>query len=330
MILLIYNEALDKLSCNSILKIFKDLKLYRNDVLVYKVFINVPSAIKRYRNEIMSIIKKNKIKLIFCVWTYLANRRDLELNHCIPQTINMINHLNDWNLGIKILCHTHDFFWRLKQYEKLNNINNYIEIGFKDQIELFTNKNNKIYEISHCATNNFIKEFNKNPINKILLSGGIHQIYPERTNFHNYAEKNVDKIYIKKHPGYFNQDNKYPDELNSYIACFYSSINVEELENNRIILAKAFEIPATGSLLLAHDSCKDSLARVGFIENINCMFINENNYDSIIDYILDEKNRSKIDEIRKNGQELVLKNHMENNRISEINQILDNIMNETN
>jgi hypothetical protein len=324
MILLIYNEVIDNLSCNSILKMFRDLQIYRNDVIVYKVFIHVPSAIKKYKNDITEIIKKNNIKLIFCVWSYL------KINKCIPQTINMINHLNNWNLGIKILYHTHDFFWCLKKYENLNNINNCIEIGFKDQIELFTNKNNKIYEILHCATNSFIKEFNKNPINKILLSGGIDIVqYPERKNFYDYSKKNINIIY-KKHPGYFNQDNKYPDELNSYIACFYSSINVEELKNNRIILAKAFEIPATGSLLLAHESCKDSLTRVGFIENINCMFINEDNYDSVIDYILDEKNRSKIDEIRKNGQELVLKNHMENHRISEINKILDNIMNETN
>jgi phosphotransferase system IIB component len=298
----------------------KNLNIYRNDVIIYKINNYNNIIINKYLKDILSLIESKKIKIIFCVWTYFLIKNTLSLHH------NLITHLDKLNLKIKTLCHVHDFFTVLRNYSNLNNINNFLEIGFKEQISIFSGKKN-IYEIMHCATKNFIKTFNNSPINKIFLSGDINKVaYSHRNNFHKYYLQNKSKIDYKQHPGQLIKDDNYPDELNSYIACFYSSRDVKELEDNMIILAKAFEIPATGSLLLAHESCKNSLLKVGFIENINCMFINENNYDKVIDYILDKNNRYEIDEIRKKGQELILKNHTEDNRINEINKILDNIL----
>jgi hypothetical protein len=295
MILLIYNEKLDLMNANSILKIFRDLSKYRDDVVVYKIYIDIKR--KKYIEDIKNIVKTHNIKLILCVWSYLAITRKQDP----PQTINIINYLNELKLDVKILCHTHDFCYKLKQYEKLENIKNYIEIGFKDQITRYISNKN-IYTINHCATNNFKLDFNYNPINKILFSGGIPKnMYIERYNFYEYAKCNIEKIEIHNFKGYFTKDDEYPKILNNYIACYYSSISINELSDNRIILAKAFEIPATGSLLLADISCKESLKRVGFIEGMNVLYISENNRKEIIDYILDKNNIEKINEIRKNG-----------------------------
>jgi hypothetical protein len=325
MILLIYNKVLDTMSCNSILKIFRDISKYRNDIIIYKIFLK--NDVDKNVFDIINIIKNNDIKLIFCVWSYLTNNIQKDISSSTPQTYNIIQNLENLNLNVKILCHVHDFFYKLKQYDNLIKTHRYIEIGFEDQIKKYTSSKNTIYPLIHCATNNFIKEFNKNPINKIFLSGGISKLYPERKEFYNYAIKNNSKIFIKARPMYFEKDDNYANELHSYIACFYSSIN--EL-NNTILLAKAFEIPATGSLLLAHKSCKDSLMKVGFKENINCLFIENNTYDQVINYILDPNNRGKIDEIRMNGQKLVLENHTESIRIKKINEYLDKIIQEPN
>ena len=320
MILLIYNDLLLNASANSILKLFRNIKYYRNDILEFKITFNNILSNKEYLTKIQNIIKNNNIKLIFCVWAYLSKNQEK----------NIINILEGLNLNIKILCHTHDFFRNLPKYHNLKKTKRYIEIGFYDQINAFSIPSNIIYPVMHCATNNFLKELNSNPINKILLSGRIVNIYPQRQEFYNYAIKNEKKIYIKQHPGYFNKDDNYSNILNDYIACYYSSIHIPKLENNLVILAKAFEIPATGSLLLADESCKDSLKKVGFEENINYMTINKNNYDKTIDFILDEKNRVIINEIRRNGQKLILENHTELARVKEINEILDKIIEEPN
>jgi hypothetical protein len=61
----------------------------------------------------------------------------------------------------------------------------------------------------------------------------------------------------------------------------------------------------SGSLLLSPLSHKHELARIGLIEDMNCIFIDMTDNTKIqekIDFILDDKNRDFIDNVRKNGQ----------------------------
>jgi hypothetical protein len=326
MILLIYNELLDTMSINSNLKLFRDLPNYRNDVIVYKIFIHIKR--KKYINDILFLLKKHNIKLIFCVFSCYVIKRTIPLYLSFEH--NIVCQLNNLNLNAKILCHSHDFFNSYSILNSLHNINHFIESGFLENIKPFLPTKN-IIPILHCATSNFIKDFNPNPINKILLSGDInHIVYPHRSHFYNYALNNPDKINIHNRTHFFNFDHNYPNVLNQHIACFFSSLQlnhyISSYNSSPILLAKVFEIPATGSLLLAHDSCETSLAKINFFNNINCILINENNYDSIINFILNPDNKSIIDNIRKNGQNLILNNHTQSFRISQINSILDSFI----
>jgi hypothetical protein len=322
MILLIYNAELNNMTCNSVLKLFRNLNKYRSDIIIYTInYTNNTTIISKYLNDIKEIIQKNKIDLIFCVWTYFDEQGKN----------NIVTNLVEQNLSVKILCHLHDTFSNGPIYFPILRDKCYFfEIGLEYHIKNFINSD-KLFSIIHCATDNFLLKFNDNPINKILLSGAVFPpLYSTRLQVKNLCLKNNIKFDIKNHPGFFKIENQYPNLLNSYIACFYTSIDVNikdnDKNNDRIILAKAFEIPATGSLLVAHDSCKKGLEKVGFIENENCIFFNFENFNKVTDYILDLNNRHIIDNIRKKGQELILNNHCESLRIKQINSILDSLI----
>jgi hypothetical protein len=183
----------------------------------------------------------------------------------------------------------------------------------------FLNKNLEEYkknviswDMHNCYDNCFVK-LNKNPINKILVSGCIvDNCYPERNkliNFNNVCLK-------ERGNDVWTNEKAYSEYLNQYICCFSSSnypynMTTCKTEYSGLILLKTYEILGSGALLLSPLTEKHRLAKIGLIEDVNCMFIdmsNDNKIQEKIDFILDSKNRQLIDNIRKKGQ-----NHGRNN-----------------
>ena len=183
-------------------------------------------------------------------------------------------------------------------------------------LEFFLNKTLEKYkknilswDLHNCYDNCFVK-LNDNPINKILVSGFISKFcYPERFKLSNFNNN----ICIKKHVGYKvkrSNEKAYSQYLNRYICCFSSSVyppnwTTKKYELSNLIQLKTYEILGSGALLLSPLNLKNQYAKIGLIENVNCMFIDmsdDNKIQEKIDFILDEKNRKFIDNIRKNGQ----------------------------
>ena len=160
-----------------------------------------------------------------------------------------------------------------------------------------------------------ILPLNKTPLRKVLLSGAITKYYPHRTYLKNLNHPNVD--ILKRNDGINGNDyNKY---LNKYICCFTCC----SIKTTPYIIAKVFEIPAAGSLLLAFDEyVKEPLKELGFIDGVNYISCNQSNMVEKINYICDEKNSDIIDIIRENGQKLVKERHTDKERYEYINKIL--------
>lgn len=141
-------------------------------------------------------------------------------------------------------------------------------------------------------------DFNSNPINKLLLSGEMHNIhYPERVKL---LHLNNENVIFKQYDRSISSN--YVSELNKYICCFASNVykyipNI----NAKIILLKYLEILSSGSLLLCDDSTTEELASIGIIHNHNCYITNMNNITEAINFIVNPDNREKIDRIRFNG-----------------------------
>jgi hypothetical protein len=162
------------------------------------------------------------------------------------------------------------------------------------------------WDMHNCYDKCFV-DFNTNPIKKILVSGAVSEYgYPERfklLNFKNVCQKEMsNNAWI--------DEAAYSNHLNQYICCFSSSVYPNNLttskhEYSHLIILKTYEILGSGSLLLSPLSHKHELARIGLIEDMNCIFIDMTDNTKIqekIDFILDDKNRDFIDNVRKNGQ----------------------------
>lgn len=107
----------------------------------------------------------------------------------------------------------------------------------------------------------------------------------------------------------------YIKELNKYY-CGIATSSVFEC-----CVAKYFEIPASGSLLLANHSF--DLYSLGFINNENFIEIDKFNYGDKINHIFN--NPYDYDKIKKAGRAFILKNHTEKNRFEQFKQILKDL-----
>ena len=183
----------------------------------------------------------------------------------------------------------------------------------------------KTFHIPYSAVNDFFKniEFNNNPINKIFVSGAVSDFYPLRKYIKNDI-KFKEYIDTLEHPSYGNYTHTcindiYYKKMNEYICCF-----TDTLQYNYVLL-KVFEICSIGSLLLVEDTLSVELSKLGFYDNINCIYCNKDNLQDKIKWILDIENRVLVDNMRKLGMLLVRNEHTTKNRSDQFINIIDKI-----
>jgi hypothetical protein len=241
----------------------------------------------------------------------------------LKDSINIIKYSEYLSPMIKIFCLAVNDWWchptptifdeynlNAFYYSRIRYVvcTDYKTLGF------FLNKNLEKYkknilswDMHSCYDNCFIK-LNDNPINKILVSGHVSRWnYWER-----FKLSKFNNVSIKERGNNVWTDEKaYSQYLNRYICCFSTSnhpynMTTKKNEISNLILLKTYEILGSGALLLSPLNQKIQLAKIGLIEDVNCMFIDmsdDNKIQEKIDFILDEKNRKFIDNIRKNGQD---------------------------
>lgn len=176
-------------------------------------------------------------------------------------------------------------------------------------------KINNNYFFPHSA--NWIIDFNENPISKILVSGSINPIYPDREYVANLKNKNIEVLKLDTKNNIWGENfYKY---LNKYLCCFVDT-------PRDYILAKVFEICASGSLLLCmNPTLLDIFEQLGFKDNMNYISCTRENLFEKIDYIVDPSNKSIIDNIRKEGHKLIKEKHNINHRADTLfNILIDN------
>lgn len=186
----------------------------------------------------------------------------------------------------------------------------------------------KVVPLPHCVINDFHIQLNPDPIPKILLSGAISRRY------YPFRYKLLEVYHTKKHPiDLLEADGRpadkpeanicygrsYVAKLNAYLACFVTSLN----RDLPYIVAKFFEVPASGSLMLAHDELvRPYLKRLGFRPYYHYIPITEDNWEAMMYYVLDPGNRSEIDKIRRQAYDFVWNHHTLRHRAEFVHQIL--------
>lgn len=163
----------------------------------------------------------------------------------------------------------------------------------------------------------YFVSFNSNPNNKILLSGTKTKEYPARKKLNTISSYN-NNIDVLKNGIYLGHN--YIKHLNTYLCCFTCCSNV----NTPYIIGKFFEIPSSGSLLLAYDEfVKDELINLGFIDGVNYISCSLTNMEEKILYILNSSNLEEINKIRKNGYDFVWKYHKQYDRLKYIDDFVN-------
>jgi hypothetical protein len=181
----------------------------------------------------------------------------------------------------------------------------------------------RVVWIPHSASPDFMLPFNPVSENSILLSGAISRYYPLRNKMKALHDEGAYSIAWHDHPGYFtgfDYDNNqsvgrgYAKTINRYRAAFTDSLTF------KYTVAKYFEIPATGALLLADDAVSGPLSELGFIANRHYVPVSGENLEEKIRYVLDEENHEELDKIRRNGQALVWERHKTADRARQIDE----------
>jgi hypothetical protein len=320
MILIVKDHVLHNATLNSTAKIFSTLNNYRNDVIIYDYINN--KNLEEIVLNIQNIVKENNIKLIFFVATYFKQWPDYITNY-----LDISQYIKD----IPILYHFHDYFVNATE-KSLKCVKNCVELNIKENVNQIMGSVPNIYIILHCATKNFVDiNFNPTPVNKILLSGCVNNVYPERIIFYKFYERNRHKVDYYKHPGYNNSnytEDIYPNMLNKYICCYTSNIiKIGGKSKTYIIFAKVFEIMSVGSLLLIDNQFYNELNKIGIIDGVNCIMCSTYNIEDKVNFILDQKNKNLVDEIRMNGYNFIRNGHTYEHRLKEIDFMFNDIIN---
>ena len=177
--------------------------------------------------------------------------------------------------------------------------------------------------IPHSASPDFMLRYNEVPENAIFLSGAVNHCYPLRLRVKELHVKGSYPIVVHEHPGYGEFDFEtnttigrgYAKRINAYRAAFTDS------SKYRYCVAKYFEIPATGCLLLADRAVSEPLSRIGFHDGVHYVGVSDEDLEEKIDYVLDENNHDEVDKIRRNGQRLVLQRHKTSDRARLIDEV---------
>ena len=179
--------------------------------------------------------------------------------------------------------------------------------------------------VPHSISPDFMLPLNEQPENAVLLSGAISRHYTLRPRLWSLRESGAYAIAYHPHPGYHcDYDHNthesvgrgYAQTINRYRTAFTDTTKY------RYLVAKYFEIPATGALLLAADKqVGAAFEKLGFVDGVHYVSVTDEDLEEKIEYVLDERNHAALDLVRRTGQELVWSRHKTSDRARLINEV---------
>jgi hypothetical protein len=175
----------------------------------------------------------------------------------------------------------------------------------------------KVVWSPHSASPDFSLPFNDFAENTVFLSGAIGYPYPLRRMMRELAEGGFPGIIRQPHPGYHCDYDHGRDPavgpgfgraINHHRNAFTDALIYQ------YIVAKFFEIPAAGSLLLADSAVSAPLRDLGFVEGEHYVPVSADDLTDRVREVLDETNHARLDAMRRKAQALVLDRHTTSDR----------------
>jgi Glycosyl transferases group 1 len=182
----------------------------------------------------------------------------------------------------------------------------------------------RVIWLPHSASPDFALPFNARATNELLLSGAICNAYPMRQRLNDLMESGFPGIVRQPHPGYhcgyrYGNDCRvgraFARRIWEHRAAF------TDCTRYQYAVAKHFEIPATGTLLVADSAIEGPLKELGFRPGVHYLPVSDDTLEDRVRYVLGEEHHAELDQIRRNGQALVLERHRTSHRAKLVNDL---------
>lgn len=179
--------------------------------------------------------------------------------------------------------------------------------------------------------------FNNKPIKKIIITGRLNKrVYPNRQIIYNFSKIRKDIKYLKPNIGYRikisnNKKNLiYGKKFYLYINQYLCGFTCDLIPKRPYLVAKHFEIMASGALLLAcNPNTKQYFQMLGYNDMEHYISCDPDNIEEKTNFILNPDNRELIDKIRKTGYEYTIQNHNYEVRTDFLHDVLTNNYNDS-
>jgi hypothetical protein len=234
----------------------------------------------------------------------------------LPDNVTVVGHWDDIHQGTRGTNRLTSDYYRINKYfARCDIILCPYESAFRNW---YPKHAHKLQVFPHFFPHSDVAAvpYNPKPSASCLLTGATYRDwYPLRA----HASGNPDVTLIP-HPGYakLNRAALYSTAYYIELGKHFAGITCSSVLNYTV--AKYFEIPASGSLLLAtYNSDMDPL---GFVDGKNYIRVSIETYGRTIRDVL--KNPERYESIRRAGFELSRNNHSDVNRLELIRDILQN------
>jgi len=182
----------------------------------------------------------------------------------------------------------------------------------------------RLIHLPHSAHSQFqLRMQPEGVVNKVLLSGSTEaRWYPYRGHVQELIDVHNDSRFdVYAHPGYaFDKQGQtgvtYAATMNEYLACFTDG----SIFNYTV--AKIFEIPAAGCLLLLNSEMVHKARALGFEPWVHYVPYDRDTLGGVVDIVLDLRNRDIVNRIRAQGQALVWARHLTSHRAATVHGIV--------
>jgi glycosyl transferase family 1 len=178
--------------------------------------------------------------------------------------------------------------------------------------------------VPHAAGPDFLLPLEDKPRPVVFVSGSMCDLYPFRLTMHEFALRRPELACLHDHPGYhstydYERDGRvgrgYAEAMRSCLAAF------TDTSRYRYLVAKHFEIPATGALLIADRAAAPQLEMLGFVDGVHYVGATADDLERVVLHVLDPGNAAEIDAIRRRGHALVHERHTTAYRAQQIDAI---------
>jgi hypothetical protein len=178
--------------------------------------------------------------------------------------------------------------------------------------------------VPHAAGPDFLLPLAKRPHPVVFVSGAMNHAYPLRLAMRDLALRRPELARLYEHPGYecdydYERDGRvgegYAAAMRECLAAFTDALV------HQYVVAKHFEIPATGALLLADRAVAPQLEQLGFRDGQHYVSVTAGDLETVVSRVLDRRNAKQIDTIRRRAHALVHDRHTTAHRAQQIDAV---------